>query len=302
MRRATAREGRRGPKARDFYPRSPCGERPRQVDTVRLARLDFYPRSPCGERLDQFAVRRGAGGISIHALLAESDDTYSSWFFIMPIFLSTLSLRRATPAADLYDGPDRISIHALLAESDPAQRSKGIGRFIFLSKLSLRRATNAQTAEVQPLDISIHALLAESDVRSFLAPFFIKEFLSTLSLRRATDLRFRCSPGSRNFYPRSPCGERRDGDPSVAHIVHISIHALLAESDALGISRRELCRHFYPRSPCGERRKPGNIPALPVAFLSTLSLRRATRLYRPARPLQGISIHALLAESDLCRG
>ena len=92
LRRATAREGRRGPKARDFYPRSPCGERPRQVDTVRLARLDFYPRSPCGERLDQFAVRRGAGGISIHALLAESDDTYSSWFFIMPIFLSTLSL------------------------------------------------------------------------------------------------------------------------------------------------------------------------------------------------------------------
>ena len=56
----------------------------------------------------------------------------------------------------------------------------------------------------------------------------------------------------------------------------ISIHALLAESDR----RRPLGRphrpHFYPRSPCGERLPALPLPPAPWAFLSTLSLRRAT--------------------------
>ena len=56
----------------------------------------FYPRSPCGERHD------GAGGvtiaatISIHALLAESDGGFGVGSWRLVIFLSTLSLRRAT--------------------------------------------------------------------------------------------------------------------------------------------------------------------------------------------------------------
>ena len=57
--------------------------------------------------------------------------------------------------------------------------------------------------------------------------------------------------------------------------------------------------HFYPRSPCGERRINSSAPVMATSFLSTLSLRRAT-LY-PMRAFEpiGISIHALLAESDL---
>ena len=34
----------------NFYPRSPCGERPRNQTKKQGAR-NFYPRSPCGERL-----------------------------------------------------------------------------------------------------------------------------------------------------------------------------------------------------------------------------------------------------------
>ena len=34
---------------------------------------DFYPRSPCGERHHVCIVFNGGGAISIHALLAESD-------------------------------------------------------------------------------------------------------------------------------------------------------------------------------------------------------------------------------------
>ena len=36
-----------------------------------------------------------------------------------------------------------------------------------------------------------------------------------------------------NFYPRSPCGERRVTVLGIQHKVGISIHALLAESDVL---------------------------------------------------------------------
>ena len=79
----------------NFYPRSPCGERPFH----RIQRKNhhyFYPRSPCGERRLQSTDINGRGGISIHALLAESDTIFAVRPYDAPIFLSTLSLRRAT--------------------------------------------------------------------------------------------------------------------------------------------------------------------------------------------------------------
>ena len=56
----------------DFYPRSPCGERP-SMPTISSTRTNFYPRSPCGERLLAIQGAFGTIAISIHALLAESD-------------------------------------------------------------------------------------------------------------------------------------------------------------------------------------------------------------------------------------
>ena len=103
-----------------FYPRSPCGERPvakRTTDirppflsTLSLRRATariflgltfhehFYPRSPCGERLTSEVSERVPLAISIHALLAESDVMYSLILANTMLFLSTLSLRRATCA------------------------------------------------------------------------------------------------------------------------------------------------------------------------------------------------------------
>ena len=50
LRRATRWvRSRRRPSA-DFYPRSPCGERPRYFNMPSWNTSDFYPRSPCGER------------------------------------------------------------------------------------------------------------------------------------------------------------------------------------------------------------------------------------------------------------
>ena len=64
--------------ARDhhFYPRSPCGERRTSRRGVK-SRMNFYPRSPCGER-----------------------QTSKNRPRTPAIFLSTLSLRRATGCSD----------------------------------------------------------------------------------------------------------------------------------------------------------------------------------------------------------
>ena len=59
-----------------------------------------------------------------------------------------------------------------------------------------------------------------------------------------------------------------------------------------------LCWYFYPRSPCGERRTRLASIFSDGAFLSTLSLRRATHLVVFGSDCRNISIHALLAESD----
>ena len=125
------------------------------------------------------------GSISIHALLAESDLFKNHLIFCHNLFLSTLSLRRATQAQRLKIPPLCISIHALLAESDIHDfsalhdilisihallaESDAVGRLIltvrwlFLSTLSLRRATQAAQLVEADTRISIHALLAESD-------------------------------------------------------------------------------------------------------------------------------------------
>ena len=127
------------------------------------------------------------------------------------------------------------------------------------------------------MEISIHALLAESDVMYALIFSRSMLFLSTLSLRRATKHIVGTSQVFQHFYPRSPCGERLVIVVIVLHIVGISIHALLAESDSQS-SRAGINKQ--------------------VKFLSTLSLRRATLVSMLNRPHSQISIHALLAESD----
>ena len=170
------------------------------------------------------------------------------------LFLSTLSLRRAT-APNRHPYPrNKISIHALLAESD-------------------HETTPCKVGETQ---ISIHALLAESDYILCVVSIQIGGFLSTLSLRRATGNRCFSFCLGCHFYPRSPCGERRPLIFSVQPRKTISIHALLAESDCSGSQHPAGTTNFYPRSPCGERPQAGKHVRQPKQFLSTLSLRRAT--------------------------
>ena len=198
--------------------------------------------------------------------------------------------------------PQGISIHALLAESDPVSRQTQTRKQPFLSTLSLRRATDVIAVMTDAQSISIHALLAESDVNSFSITRRSVVFLSTLSLRRATVDTSKDIIKTTNFYPRSPCGERHGGALSSYSAktiflstlslrratgkgsrrcvlsgisIHallaesdstrqpkqtcraISIHALLAESDSIIGIINNVINNFYPRSPCGERPMPG---------------------------------------------
>ena len=236
-------------------------------------------------------------GISIHALLAESDQKAFS-----KLSVPVISIHALLAESDFFLLPctrsNPISIHALLAESDQLTSALFRKSTGFQSTLSLRRATGGcrgiavPPADFNPRspcgerrsvhdgllpggDISIHALLAESDSRTFALYF-----------------------SHLHFNPRSPCGERRSTLKSAKWIpqfqstlslrratdfmqglhvlARISIHALLAESDCPsypGIPRRD---YFNPRSPCGERLKG----------FWTLEI------------VAVISIHALLAESD----
>ena len=173
----------------------------------------------CGPFLSTLSLRRATNGfagvlflidISIHALLAESDVGLIFFLRGVSLFLSTLSLRRATPIRDIiqWEGMNfyprspcgerqpmgraprqgiQISIHALLAESDYLATWKPD----YICR------------------ISIHALLAESDNGHETSPYRAWEFLSTLSLRRATHAKKKSTRQATHFYPRSPCGERQ---------------------------------------------------------------------------------------------
>ena len=56
-----------------------------------------------------------------------------------------------------------------------------------------------------------------------------------------------------DFYPRSPCGERRGAQPNWNTIrLFLSTLSLRRATKAIKI-RINLIDNFYPRSPCGER-------------------------------------------------
>ena len=101
-----------------------------------------------------------------------------------------------------------------------------------------------------------------------------------------------------HFYPRSPCGERRYSLRHSAQSWHFYPRSPCGERRPLSAMSSSGKVYFYPRSPCGERHNTHTYRVYCPAFLSTLSLRRATWPGLLARPFFIISIHALLAESD----
>ena len=128
-------------------------------------------------------------------------------------------------------------------------------------------------------------------------------FLSTLSLRRATACYSPALPERYNFYPRSPCGERRHktakliinvrflstlslrratraGHTSQQNTLYFYPRSPCGERPSIRHISKTRTKHLYPRSPCGERHPVSRKKSRNPKFLSTLSLRRATTLSR----------------------
>ena len=305
----------------DFYPRSPYGER----------QNSWIPLNSCMTFLSTLSIRRATSSrwrkvkssqISIHALHTESDRKAEAGFlqggYFYPRspygerlrfrissvrrnrFLSTLSIRRATRPG----GSARWADTNFYPRSPYGERLRQYRRavfiLLFLSTLSIRRATLQTQNMTFSGKISIHALHTESDLNA--------------SIIQAGILKS-------HFYPRSPYGERPNAVPtertvnrisihalhtesdershlSSARLFAISIHALHTESDQTEEYKNIALLDFYPRSPYGERPWQENNDDIVDAFLSTLSIRRATRRKNIRISPCWISIHALHTESD----
>ena len=151
-------------------------------------------------------INSGTRGISIHALLAESDHIPRQRKPSQLISIHALLAESDCGNAGI-GSPITISIHALLAESDAIAFSSGVSSLYFYPR----------------------SPCGERPLGAVTSPAVIR-FLSTLSLRRATfdDLQV---PDSVSFL--STLSLRRAtyvfaaGNKAGA----ISIHALLAESD-----------------------------------------------------------------------
>ena len=148
----------------------------------------------------------------------------------------------------------------------------------FLSTLSLRRATAAEHRLLALNSISIHALLAESDKPDKKAGSQEKDFYPRSPCGERPFF-YSLTACRQYFYPRSPCGERRAPTAQPVH-PHSHFYPRSPCGERPCRKRRQWFHHgnFYPRSPCGERHQGQKV-----------------------QDQEGhISIHALLAESDIC--
>ena len=120
-------------------------------------------------------------------------------------------------------------------------------------------------------------------------------------MRRATSSRIISSSVTTYFYPRSPCGERLVAPPYNLMINQFLSTLSLRRATSCKIISSTIKVYFYPRSPCGER--PLSLPfgAVWIDFYPRSPCGERQTVNQLRTKTENISIHALLAESDLTR-
>ena len=175
-------------------------------------------------------VDRGRVYISIHALLAESDTPITFRHCTTYLFLSTLSLRRATGGGHISETRSKHFYPRSPCGERPSHRSNDRG----------------------PVNFYPRSPCGERPIAGRIMSKGTK-FLSTLSLRRATNSTNANLTRHSDFYPRSPCGERRRWSALKSRrIVFLSTLSLRRATNQ-SPSGTTSTAYFYPRSPCGER-------------------------------------------------
>ena len=191
-------------------------------------------------------------------------------------FLSTLSLRRATPS-----GGQTFEINLNFYPRSPCGERHG-------DKAIQRHKDNFYPRS--PCGERLDCKHTKGKKR--------KTFLSTLSLRRATVPRHGTGACHRDFYPRSPCGERQEAHiqtgPRIRFLSTLSLRratleVLYADGPTIFLSTLSLRRATHIRSTSHGR------PDISIHAL--LAESDFSALYYILK-LFPISIHALLAESD----
>ena len=305
--------------AYDFYPRSPCGER-HETDYTMYLEDNFYPRSPCGER--QTSAAYSQKKYYFYPRSPCGERLASAWAMSETlVFLSTLSLRRATARARRswlwypHFYPRSPCGERRCLPRRPRQRCSN---FYPRSPCGERLPEARELSSIKyfyprsPCGERRQSLQAYNDFRYFYPRSPCGErHLSAVS-----------RPHAAYFYPRSPCGERLERPVHPYIMLEFLSTLSLRRATVSQLFRTKAYREdFYPRSPCGERPPLADGAEPHAAFLSTLSLRRATRYiyiciklcfnFYPRSPCgerpvhhrrrvlrYDISIHALLAESD----
>ena len=194
---------------------------------------------------------RSLQDISIHALLAESDQPHHRHPRRLVISIHAL-LAESDHGPHLARRHDRISIHALLAESDPSAILGIPNQVDFYPRSPCGERLSLNTIKYADPIISIHALLAESDTVADLGKRNVRISIHAL-LAESDILPFCCAPPTLNFYPRSPCGERRASQSYSLAIIRFLSTLSLRRATCLSIFKPARAFYFYPRSPCGER-------------------------------------------------
>ena len=192
----------------------------------------FYPRSPCGERRKSNKLA-GLKLVFLSTLSLRRATFQNQIIFHYNLFLSTLSLRRATEQSSSYNAYLAISIHALLAESDQSQLKPPVKTHNFYPRSPCGERLIEFRKLLYPGNFYPRSPCGERPKEEHTMKK-AELFLSTLSLRRATAP----SPPRREFYKISIHALLAESDGGgLRHAVHIriSIHALLAESDRAGL-------------------------------------------------------------------
>ena len=261
---------------RNFYPRSPRGERPALAadKTIHTAISIHAPREGSDDPHGRLQHHRRT--ISIHAPREGSDCSMCSCcarpnnfyprsprgerqrksrafcgrFYFYP--RSPRGERQVRPLPPIV--MEDISIHAPREGSDISGLQPPVLRVQFLSTLPARGATDYDSDTGFWHWISIHAPREGSDVHSFIRHGSAAEFLSTLPARGATPWAMPSASETISISIHAP----REGSDSILLNCRMNRKLFLSTLPARGATRRaalrrQIHRHFYPRSPRGER-------------------------------------------------
>ena len=223
------------------------------LNRIRQHFRDFNPRSPYGERRRQITNCRSKRGFQ--STLPIRGATYKIQLVAGSAlrFQSTLPIRGATASGSLSQLTTFISIHAPHTGSDEEAAQFRDDQAISIHAPHTGSDKPQKCNHSVPTAISIHAPHTGSDYSQ--GSRLLKSVISIHAPHTGSDLTVSLSQRDTrtDFNPRSPYGERQPISIVFEAQERISIHAPHTGSDGSAggiVSRRA---NFNPRSPYGER-------------------------------------------------